>query len=711
MSAIVNLRKGLGRRLGAALDSRGSVLRGGIGLATAAALAAIVIGYGRQSTRLSLAPGQPSPETVRAPHTTTYIDERATQLLRRRAEQWVTPVMVVRPEAIAHAESEVDQLFSSLASRGARADSSDPLFGRLPRETLAWAQAQRADRLAALAEPTKEIVDQFMREPIADETDKVAAARKQAAAAAAKLDLAKPARDIVSAVAQRAIRPNRGYDAQATETLRRDARRSIKPVEKTVVAGEVILRQGEIASAQDLDALRALGLLSPLPSPWQTAAIFMLCAMAVVGLAAYVRRQQPHVYENPRLLLLTALIGVLALFTVNLVNLRGPRAELLSMLSVTTGVMIIAVLVGNRIALMVAVVESLLVGVMAQGQLSIALLTFGSSLSGLLLVRHIWPPSQLVGASLLLGAVNVALVLLVSQVSGGEQVVSQAWHSLLYGIGAPALAVGGIYLLQRPFDITTDLRLIELANPNEPLLRRMLVEAPGTYSDSFLVANLAEAGAEAVDANGLLARVGSYYHDIGKLRRPYLFSENQVLLGIGNVHDQLTPSLSSLVITSHVRDGDELARQHRLPKVIRDIIAQHHGTALVSYFYHQARADPRNQDLPEESFRYPGPRPRTKEAAIIMLADAAFAAVWSLPEKTPARVEAVVRQIVRERLEDGQLDESPLTLGELSAITDAFLRLLKSIIFHTRVEYPQFAELGARRASGHTDHNSTRPRG
>jgi len=679
-----------------------------LALATVLALASIVIGYGLQSPRVSLMSGDLSPETIRAPHTTTYVDEEATQQLRRRAEQWVAPVYVVQPQAIAHAENEVERLFVALAAPDARAETLQELLPDVSREALVWARAQPADKLTTLTEPAREIVREVMSRPISEERAQVEAARAAAAEASRKLALAEPARELVAGVARRVLGPNLGHDAQATEAARRAARRAVRPVEKTVVAGEIILREGEIAVPHHIDALRALGLLSPAPDPWQMASVVALCALVVLAIAAFLRRQQPEVYSDNRRLLLVALIAALGLLAVNLVNLRGPRAELLSMLSVTASVMIIAALVGTRVALIVAVVESLLVGVMAQGQLSLAVLTFGSSLAGLLLAGHIWPPSRLVGASVLLAAVNVALVLLVNQIAGGDHILNQAWHSLLYGLGAPALAVGGIFLLQRPFDITTHLRLLELANPNEPLLRRMLVEAPGSYSDSFLVANLAEAAAEAVGADPLLARVASYYHDIGKLRRPYLFSENQSLLGIGNVHEQLTPSLSSLVITSHVKDGVELAREYRLPGVIRDMVAQHHGTSLVSFFYHQARSEPGGEALAEESFRYPGPKPQTKEAAIIMLADSAFAAVWSLPDKSPARVEAVVRQIARERLEDGQLDECPLTLRDLSAITDAFLRLLKSIIFHTRVEYPQLAELGARRSSGDTRNHSLR---
>jgi hypothetical protein len=232
------------------------------------------------------------------------------------------------------------------------------------------------------------------------------------------------------------------------------------------------------------------------------------------------------------------------------------------------------------------------------------------------------------------------------------------------------------------------MRLLELVNPRYPLLRRLVAEAPGTHADSLLVATLAEAAAEQVGANSLLARVGGYYHDIGKLHRPYLFYENQAILGVENVHAQLSPSLSSLAITSHVRDAAELAREYRLPGELRQIIVEHHGTSLVRFFYHEAQSREGSEQVAEEGFRYPGPKPSTKEAAIVMLADAALAAVWAMPDKTPQKVEATVRGITQERLSDGQLSESPLTLKDIDQVEQTFIRILNNMIFHQRVEYP-----------------------
>jgi putative nucleotidyltransferase with HDIG domain len=202
----------------------------------------------------------------------------------------------------------------------------------------------------------------------------------------------------------------------------------------------------------------------------------------------------------------------------------------------------------------------------------------------------------------------------------------------------------------------------------------------------MIVGNLAEAAAEAVDADALLARVQSQYHDIGKTRRPYFYIENQY--GGDNPHDRIAPSLSTLIIVSHVKDGIELARQYKLPQVVQDVIPQHHGTDLVKYFYHKAVENAHGEEVDEKDFRYPGPRPQTKETAIVMLADSVEAAVRSLTRPTPGRIEGVVRKIIKERLNDGQLDESDITFKDLDEVAEAFVRVLTGI-FHNRIEYPE----------------------
>ncbi|MDF2523939.1 MAG: phosphohydrolase, partial [Clostridiales bacterium] len=225
---------------------------------------------------------------------------------------------------------------------------------------------------------------------------------------------------------------------------------------------------------------------------------------------------------------------------------------------------------------------------------------------------------------------------------------------------------------------------LELTNPNQTLLKRLLMEAPGTYHHSLMVGNLAEAATEEIGGNALLARVAAYYHDVGKLRRPNFFMENQMS---DNPHDKMTANLSTLVITSHTGDGAELARKNKVPLIIQEIIKQHHGTTLVAYFYHKAKMNEKGETVKLENFRYEGPRPSSKEAAVVMLADSVEAAVRSMMDKTEGKIEGLVRKIIKEKLDDGQLDLCDLTLKDLNTIAKAFMRVLSGF-FHEREEYP-----------------------
>lgn len=285
-----------------------------------------------------------------------------------------------------------------------------------------------------------------------------------------------------------------------------------------------------------------------------------------------------------------------------------------------------------------------------------------------------------------IGAVNAALVaaLGILEKRGLESLLNESGLAFLNGILSVILAIGLLPFLEGAFNVITPFKLLELADPNHPLIKRLLIEAPGTWHHSLMVGNLAEAAIRAIGGNALLARVGAYYHDIGKLKRPNFFKENQ--LG-DNPHERLTPNLSTLVITSHTRDGDELAVKYRLPKAIRDIIRQHHGTTLVAYFYHKA-AQSEKEGVDRNNFRYEGPVPDTRESAVVLLADSVEAAVRSIPDKTQGKIEGLVRKIIRDKLDDGQLDRCDLTLGDLSRIADSFLQVLGGV-FHERPEYPE----------------------
>jgi hypothetical protein len=292
---------------------------------------------------------------------------------------------------------------------------------------------------------------------------------------------------------------------------------------------------------------------------------------------------------------------------------------------------------------------------------------------------------------LYVGISNVLIIIAVGLLASYSfvRVASSVAWGMGSGIFSSILALTALPYLETYFGITTDIKLLELSNLNLPLLNRLSIEAPGTYHHTIMVASLAEAGAEAVGANSLLARVGAYYHDVGKILRPHFFFENAGA-GKNNYHSKMAPNLSSMIIISHVKDGVELAQRNRLPQVVIDIIMQHHGTGLIAYFYRESLKEEgkEKESIHEENFRYPGPKPRTKESAIVMLADSVEAAFRFSPQKTLKSIHLQVKKVVNNKLKDNQLDECDLTLGEIARISDAFVRTLAGVI-HTRGRYPE----------------------
>ncbi|MDA8206881.1 MAG: HDIG domain-containing protein, partial [Thermaerobacter sp.] len=339
------------------------------------------------------------------------------------------------------------------------------------------------------------------------------------------------------------------------------------------------------------------------------------------------------------------------------------------------------------------------------------LVAFFGGIAGVFGTSRLSQRYDILWAGLLVGLVNLLALLGLDVMQGADLLQPQVWQYLGWavvdGVFASILAMGSILLLEGPFGVITAMKLIELSNPNQPLLRKLLVEAPGTYHHSIMVGNLAEAGTEAVGGNSLLARVGAYYHDIGKSKRPYFFVDNQ--FGAENPHNRLAPTLSAIIIASHVRDGVELAREYRVPEPIVNFIREHHGTTLIRFFYEKALDQDNGEGVEESDFRYDGPRPQSKETAIVMLADASEATVRTLKNPSPQSIEQVVRRLIKERLEDGQLDEANLTLKELDIIARTFTRVLTGV-FHQRIAYPDRVLKEMERSRGNGNRRGKRPR-
>jgi putative nucleotidyltransferase with HDIG domain len=426
-----------------------------------------------------------------------------------------------------------------------------------------------------------------------------------------------------------------------------------------------------------------------------------------VGLVAvfcfYLQQFHPAVFRNFRQLLLIAVVvtGCLLLFRIGSTTLglrfSGDQLGFLGMLCSALGAMLVAGLCCPQIAVFVGVALALLTSVLVGAELRFAILSIVSSLAGVQAVTTIRNRAGILRACLTVSTVNVVTAIVAqgaTQNTLPEQMAESTVWAMMGGVASVLLWMLFTAWLERPFRLTTHLTLLELSDPSQPLLRRLAMEAPGTYSHSIIVGNLSEAAAEAIGADGLFCRVASYYHDVGKVMRPHFFVENQ--LG-ENRHATINPSLSSLIVTSHVRDGVELAEAHRLPPPIIAIIREHHGTCLIKYFYHQAvtGGEAGNPAL-EYQFRYDGPRPQSKESGVIMIADAAEAASRTLEKPTPGRIRDLIERIVRDRLADGQFDECELTFKDLEKVITSMTRSLTSLL-HARVEYPAGDTAGLRK--------------
>ena len=472
-------------------------------------------------------------------------------------------------------------------------------------------------------------------------------------------------------------------DASGTASEQQAARSLVQPVQVQVVAGEVVVREATVVSALDVEKLRALGLVNT-GIDWQSAVGLTLWAVLIAAvLALFMERYAPEAWVEDSKMVLVA-FSLLAVTLAARALIPG-HTLLVYFIPFAAVAMIITVLVGGRTALATQIAGALHVGILS-GQVELVAYVLVPALLGMAAVRRATTAREFAAGagSVALGNLGVvAAFALVGQSTDSVGAAQLAVAALLSGAGSGLLAFAGMAIFGHLFRITTVFELRELADPNHPLLRQLLLRTPGTYHHSLLVANLAERAAEVIGADPLVARVGAYYHDIGKMRNPSAFIENQTGT---NPHDELDPLVSAGIVAAHVRDGLSLADRYHLPPMIREMIPAHHGTSVVKYFYQLAQQRGQNPD--EASFHYPGPRPRTKEAGIVMLADGTEASVRSLAEKKPETIRAMVERIVDDRLRERQLDECDLTLRDITQIKDAFCELLLGV-YHERIPYPE----------------------
>ena len=506
--------------------------------------------------------------------------------------------------------------------------------------------------------------------------------------------------------------PNLVVNEQRTSRARLEAQRDVAPVMRSIAPGTVLVATGTAIDDEKWTQLQDLDLVAARLDWSNELARLALCALVVVFGAAFVARFAPTFSASISSLWLLALVPVITLLLCR-VALRVPFGETMIVPIVACAAMILTILLDVRAGALCALGVSMLLGALTQraggDSMTFGVVALGSLLA-VLAVGDVTSRMHLVRAGAAIALTHATLHLILHRRDLDFGLLSGALSAAALAAAATIVAAGLAMFLERPLGITTHLSLLELSSPDEPVMRRMQGEAPGTYTHSLMVAQLAEAGAKAVGADPLLCRVGGLYHDIGKLRRPHCFIENQS--GI-NVHDRLSPQLSALLIVAHVKDGLTLARVLRLPRPVQDIVAQHHGRSLVSYFYNRALEAAQNSDdesstrslslVDEALFRYPGPRPQSKEAAVVMLADSIEASSRSLRELTPEKLDAHIKNIVESRLREGELDDCELTLRDLSTIEKAFAHVLRGAL-HQRIAYPDPArELATLRNSRRDD--------
>lgn len=464
----------------------------------------------------------------------------------------------------------------------------------------------------------------------------------------------------------------------------------VEPVRIVVQKNERVVSKGEVLTERQIEIINWLGYSDRGNTPAVLLGLVIYILLFILLITLYLKNYKPKIYEKDRNLVLLLVLFFMAFVLIRIfysiqshsVSSYAPLVSFLIPLASVS--MLTGILLDDRLAYVTTAVTSMAIGLVT-GYMPYVYTAFAGSFVGVYLVAKINQRGDLIKAGIYISAVNCL------SISASLLTVNEDFSFYLMGLifGAingflsTILTIGLLPYLENLFNKTTVIKLLELFNPNHPLLKKLIVEAPGTYHHSIILGNLAEGAAEAIGANAVLARVGAIFHDIGKLKRPFFYVENQTG---ENPHDKISPHLSVIILQAHVKEGVELGKKYKLPQKILDFIPMHHGTSLMNFFYHKAKEI--NPDVPAEDFRYEGPKPNTKETAILMMADSVEAAVKSIKEINPIKIDTMVRNIVKDKLYDGQLDESELTMGEIEVITKTFVKILQGI-YHTRIEYPE----------------------
>jgi putative nucleotidyltransferase with HDIG domain len=495
---------------------------------------------------------------------------------------------------------------------------------------------------------------------------------------------------IVSTLVRGLLVPNTFVNVEQTEAARQKAREEVGPVMRTFVADGIVLREGDTITDLDLEALQALGVLQPETGWREVGGVLVLVLLTTVVLGLALLRYQSNLLAGRSRNV--ALVALLFILFVVLAKLMVPGRVILSYVFPAAALsMLVTVLLNPELAIIASLTLAALVGNIAANSLALTAYAAAGGRVAALVLRRVERVNAFFRAGVYVGLTNVAVVL-VFRLPGDTidpvGMVTLLLAGVVNGALSASLTLAVFFIVGNLFDITTALKLLELSQPSHPLLRQLLLKAPGTYHHTLMIANLAEQAAERIGANALLTRVGAFYHDIGKIARPRFFTENQ-MDGV-NPHNRLDPFTSADILMSHVTDGLDLAKRYRLPSQVRAFINEHHGDSFVSFLYQKAveAAGGDASEVDEHLFRYVGPKPQSRETALLMLADTAEALTKSKHPNSVEELDELVGRAIKIRMEQGQLDECDLTLRDLQVIRQSFVDTLKGL-YHTRIEYPE----------------------
>jgi cyclic-di-AMP phosphodiesterase PgpH len=650
--------------------------------------------------------GKPSPRTVKATRNIEFEDVEKTEEDRNKNEAEVEDIYVYDIDVLSGEEGALYQVRYFYLLTGIVQKKEDKTFeekidymnnllgGQYTNSVISLALSLSAGELNLLMSRSQDIAREVMKEEI--KPTELDIAKNRAINLAREDDDIKDEHiPVITSVLENNIKATAVFDPVATEKARMEARLNTSPHRVSVLEGQTIVFEGEIVNEADILVLTQLGLLQTGFNWKRLLYIFFISSTVLFLFGFYIFKFNLNIFNNTKKLVINSLLVVI--FTALIKALTILSSIHLNfwnyLFPVIAASLISTILFNPRMAMMLTICLGIFAGIATDFDFSLTIAYILGGIFSTYMVSKVSQRSAVMRAGFFSSLILAFLFLTINLIGGQlETIVLYTVLGLINGIICAVIAIGFLPFIESTFNVVTAMGLLELSNTDQPLLKKLLMSAPGTYNHSILVGHLAENAAKAIDADSLLVKVAALYHDLGKMKRPEYFYENQS--NIENIHDRLNPSMSRHIISNHIKDGLELARKNKIPRKVLNIISQHHGNSIITYFYKKqkdkemaANGNGVSNGL-KEHFRYPAKKPQSKEAAILMLADSTEAAVRSIEKVTPRKIEQMVNDIFDDRLKDGQLSETSITLKEIDTVRKTIIDGLISI-YHSRISYDE----------------------